>query len=1205
MATITGLATLLLGLTPGLLQSDSSTEDASAGAASQESAGQHGEEVLPDEPVALAQEASQVISRFVVPEGFRVELFAAEPLLAHPVAFTFDVFGRAYVAETFRHHKGVTDMREHMEWLEDDIAIKTVEQRVEMFRKHEGDEALQAGYAVETERVTRVEDRDGDGVADASTPFAEGFTDIAAGIGAGVLTRPLDGDGATEAWYTCIPDVWRLTDGDGDGLAEGREQHTTGYGLRVALLGHDLHGPIVGPDGRIYFTSGDRGFNVTTAEGKRLIRYGTGAVFSCELDGSDLQLYCDGLRNPQEIVFDDRGNLFTLDNNSDSGDKARWTYLLAGSDSGWRQAYQWANEPTPRGPWNSEGMWKPFHGDQPAFILPPIANFTSGPSGMTIYPGTGLGEDWRGKFFVCDFRGNPGYSGIYAFDQSAEGAGFALGEPERFVWDALPTDVEFGVDGNLYWSDWVTGWNQTGKGRLYRAVPVDRDEAEEAAVAATRAALLALAHEGAGGNGTEAGRAASLGRASGFGDAELVDFFAHRDRRVRQEAQLAATHRALAEPTIEAGVERLASVLLRVKTAAEDERGRIARLHALWALGHAARRSPQLGEQLIAPLSELFTDDDPEMLAQLARVFGSLRWGPPAGALVALVHHEEPRVRLLAAEALGGLPPAPESLSALVGLLESSGAVDPWLRHGAIHSLERLGDKKAVHRQLDHPDAHVRRAVAVVMRRWKDPLIARLLGDPDRLVRAEAARAIYDGRIVGAMTDLAEFLAEAPEGATDLLSWRRAVHACREVGTAQAAVWLADFAASFRGPASVRAEAVRVLTHWTEPLTRDGILRDHRPLPGGSRAHIAALDGHPLLSGTLASGAAAAARSTGGDPKVDSEGGSAGAGHAAFATSLVNMHMRWPMGEMEEALNSVAASESLPAGPRRAALQGLLDYAPDSEVTRSLLETALEVVGSPLRALAFGTLLDDEAALMLLEAAQAGPLGDRAEAVKILATLDGAHSAEAFAVLGEQLAEVQDGAMQPSLVEWLEGAAQHPHAEVKAAQAALLDAWTKSAENSDPYSGWLMCLAGGDVAQGRKVFATKAETSCTKCHIVGAEGGSEAGPALDDVGERLPVLSLLESIVEPNKTIAEGFQSWILVADGESFAGRIIEETEELILLETAQKEVLEFTPQELEFRRRDVSAMPADVSTHLSRREMRDLLAYLQSLKGSQDAPR
>ena len=124
----------------------------------------------------------------------------------------------------------------------------------------------------------------------------------------------------------------------------------------------------------------------------------------------------------------------------------------------------------------------PFHREQPAYVLPCIENFTSGPSGMTLYPGTGFGPEWNGRFFVCDFRGNPGYSGIHSFRNDPKLSGFSLADTKRFVWDVLPTDVEFGADGDLYWSDWVTTYNKTGKGRIYRISPGSRDAAEQAKV---------------------------------------------------------------------------------------------------------------------------------------------------------------------------------------------------------------------------------------------------------------------------------------------------------------------------------------------------------------------------------------------------------------------------------------------------------------------------------------------------------------------------------------------------------------------------------------------------------------------------------------------------------------------------------------------------------------------------------------------------
>ncbi len=138
--------------------------------------------------IAPASDAAiKAIRTFQVPKGLQVELFAAEPLLANPVAFCLDQNGVAYVAETFRLGAGVTDTRDHMNWLDADLACRTVSDRVAMYRKYLGKDF--ATYDVHHERVRRLVDRDGDGRADFATVFADGFNDPAAGIGAGVLAR--------------------------------------------------------------------------------------------------------------------------------------------------------------------------------------------------------------------------------------------------------------------------------------------------------------------------------------------------------------------------------------------------------------------------------------------------------------------------------------------------------------------------------------------------------------------------------------------------------------------------------------------------------------------------------------------------------------------------------------------------------------------------------------------------------------------------------------------------------------------------------------------------------------------------------------------------------------------------------------------------------------------------------------------------------
>src|SRR5262249_31802229 len=211
-----------------------------------------------------------------------------------------DEHNRFYVAETYRLHAGVTDDRGHMDWLDDDLASSTVADRVALYHKHLKDRF--STYEKEHDRVRLIEDTDGDGKADPSTVFADAFPSAASGIGAGLLAR------GGNVWYTCIPDLWLLRDTKGTGHADVRRSLHTGYGVHVGFLGHDLHGLRMGPDGKLYFSIGDRGFNIQT-EGRTVAYPDTGAVLRCNPDGSGLEVVATGLRNPQELAFDQYGNL--------------------------------------------------------------------------------------------------------------------------------------------------------------------------------------------------------------------------------------------------------------------------------------------------------------------------------------------------------------------------------------------------------------------------------------------------------------------------------------------------------------------------------------------------------------------------------------------------------------------------------------------------------------------------------------------------------------------------------------------------------------------------------------------------------------------------------------------------------------------------------------------------------------------------------
>lgn len=209
-----------------------------------------------------SDEAANLIDSFQIPEGMKAKLFASEPMLANPVVFCVDHQGRFYVAETFRHSDGVMDNRGHLDWLHDDLASQTVADREKMFRKFLGSQITE--FETQTERIRLISDSDGDGVADRSTVFADHFGHLMDGIGAGLLAY------RGKVYFACVPKLWLLEDQNNDGTADLEEVLFDGFGVRVAFLGHDLHGLILGPDGRIYFSMGDRGYNLINREGKRL-----------------------------------------------------------------------------------------------------------------------------------------------------------------------------------------------------------------------------------------------------------------------------------------------------------------------------------------------------------------------------------------------------------------------------------------------------------------------------------------------------------------------------------------------------------------------------------------------------------------------------------------------------------------------------------------------------------------------------------------------------------------------------------------------------------------------------------------------------------------------------------------------------------------------------------------------------------------------
>ncbi|HEX7899049.1 MAG TPA: PVC-type heme-binding CxxCH protein [Planctomycetota bacterium] len=194
-----------------------------------------------------------------VPADCSLEKVAASPLVERPIMAGFDDRGRLYVADSSGVNLKIDDLQK-----------------------------------AKPHRIVRLEDVDADGRFDTSVVFAD------------QMTFPMGALWHEGALFVCAPpSVWRLRDLDGDGKADERTELVTKFGSNGNAA--DIHGPFLGPDGRIYWTDGRHGHNIKRADGT--VMAGQAArVFRCRPDGSDVEVVCGGgMDNPVEIAFTEEG----------------------------------------------------------------------------------------------------------------------------------------------------------------------------------------------------------------------------------------------------------------------------------------------------------------------------------------------------------------------------------------------------------------------------------------------------------------------------------------------------------------------------------------------------------------------------------------------------------------------------------------------------------------------------------------------------------------------------------------------------------------------------------------------------------------------------------------------------------------------------------------------------------------------------------
>jgi quinoprotein glucose dehydrogenase len=955
-----------------------------------------------------------------VPAGLTVREASTDTGPDPLVAIDVDASGRVLATHSPSLNGGILDNRSFSEEeLDEELALMSADQRRDQLLRWVSTGRLEPEDIEGTpDAVVAFTDEDGDGSLETRVELAS-FPKVGAGIGAGILAR---GD---DVYYANIPDLWLLRDEDGDGSLESREILSQGWGVRWTFLGHDLHGIVQGPDGKIYFSVGDRGFHVETGDGRTLrpdIDPGRGAVLRMNPDGSDLEVFAQGLRNPQEIAFDDYGNIFTVDNNSDSLDQARIAYVVEGGDSGWVMPYQLLRDPDyERGPWNAEKLWYPQHEEQPAWVIPPLRFLGRGPSGLAFTPGLGLPERWNGHFLAADYAYRTRVSGIRAFRVESEGAGYRVSEPEWFLRYVLVTDFDFALDGSMF----VSWYRQIppSAGGFYR---IDLDAAEYARQKPALDELRRLLEDG------------MAARSAG----ELAGLLGFEDRRVRMPAQFELARRGDA------------STLNRV--ARDAQAPELARIHALWGLG-------QIGAGALRETGWTNLDwirgEEAEIRAQVARLVGTAREPRLAPALLPLLEDENLRVRYFAALSLGKVGYRP-ALPALLDLLEDNGDRDVFLRHAAVIALTAIASGDDLSVLVEAPSRSVRMAALLAMRRTRDPQIALFLEDADPLLVAEAARAIYDLPIPEAEAALASLAGDPLSSAGDtpqtgLALHRRVIHANVRQGTEEAALRLGAHASRDGVPEEMRREALWALEGFTRPPSRDPVLGNWYPLPerptevvyAAIDTHVPELTGGPLESAALEVAAA---------------------------------YERVPLDD-EELLDRLGD----PGRPDRSRLVSLrvLDNRQSDSASRAI-DLALASGVPELRAAARDILVDRDPSRALLEidtVAADAPLSERQQA---LASLGRLQSADAEARLLETVEAIRMGNHPTdTLLDALEAARAR---DTPALREAVVR-YRETFDPEDPLAPYLFATQGGDAIAGVSVFNGNGD--CKRCHAIDGEGG--------------------------------------------------------------------------------------------------------------------
>jgi putative membrane-bound dehydrogenase-like protein len=318
------------------------------------------------------------------PAGFAVQLFAAPPDVGYPVAVSVAPDGAVFVAI---------------------------------------DEQGSLGRTPGGGRVARCVDQDGDGKADRVSVFAR------MDHPRGVIAQD------EKVWVLHPPFLSVFHDDDGDGESDRREVLV--QGLTTSQIDerggdHTTNGIRMGLDGWIYIAVGDYGFHGAKGKDGRTLSQRGGGILRVRPDGTELEVFATGLRNPFAIAIDPFMNLFTRDNTNDgAGWDTRVSHLIQSADYGYTQRFT----------------------NFPDEVMPPLGSYgQGGGTGALFLQDHRWPEDYRGIVLTGDW----GRSEVYTHTLSSAGASFRA-DQNVFLTMPRPTGMDLGGDGRLYVASWRGG----------------------------------------------------------------------------------------------------------------------------------------------------------------------------------------------------------------------------------------------------------------------------------------------------------------------------------------------------------------------------------------------------------------------------------------------------------------------------------------------------------------------------------------------------------------------------------------------------------------------------------------------------------------------------------------------------------------------------------------------------------------------------